>query len=123
MEYLESEEEDNDFFMRDEDVVKAIQSDVSNYTLTDVANLLQIVNNKVDILFDKLMELNVKSELKKPRKVRTGFNRCQNRNRKGELCKSYVCRNSKMLCHAHHTILNNRMTNSNPYLYGQNKHE
>lgn len=86
------------------------------YNLEDCMSLLHVINNKLQNLETKVHELAGRTEFKKERKTRTTVNRCQHRNRKNEPCKSYICKKSKVLCHAHHALCHSIGSN---YLYGR----
>lgn len=104
-------------FVHENDMVKAKKPE-SDYSMADLASLIHVVNNKVDVLLRRMNDLETKADLRKKRKSRTLINRCQHRNRMDEPCRSYVCTRSQFLCHAHHTLYN---VSEQPYLYGQKK--
>ncbi len=81
----------------------------------DVEVLLHVIINRIDSLQAVVETLHTRQDVKKPRKARTMINRCIHKNRKFEPCRSYICKNSKSLCHAHHSLYHSPDQN---YLYG-----
>jgi len=82
----------------------------------EIKTLLHILINKVDWLSTSVNSFTQDSGVKRARRPRTEVNRCQHRNRRGESCRSYICKKSAHLCHAHYSLYSEQ--SSSNYLYG-----
>lgn len=81
----------------------------------DLMSLFHVLLNRLEVLQTHVINLSHKEEYKKPRKVRTEMNRCLHRNRKNDACRSYICKKSTTLCHAHFSLYH---PTDQSYLYG-----